>query len=188
MYRFLDPKNDLAFKKVFGTEQNKAILINFLNDVLEGEHEKIEDVDFLKTSLDPEIAALRQSIVDVLCRDKNGNSLLVEMQYSNDSHFIKRAVSYASRAYLDQRKKRENETKSGGYEDMRRVIFFAIMAKPLFSRKQKYLSHPETITIVSGEMRHFVNGKPNKVWIWKAYDPVKKQTFAWKIGEKIKKH
>jgi insertion element IS1 protein InsB len=45
---------------------------------------------------------------------------------------------------------------------------------------------PETITVVLDEMWHFVNGKPNKVWIWKAYDPVKKQTFAWKIGKRDK--
>jgi predicted transposase/invertase (TIGR01784 family) len=79
------------------------------------------------------------------------------MQYSNDSHFIKRAVAYASRAYLDQRKKRENETKrddktkTGGYEDMRRVIFFAIMAKPLFPHKQKYLSHHKVTDVCTGE-------------------------------------
>jgi transposase-like protein len=37
---------------------------------------------------------------------------------------------------------------------------------------------PETIAVVLDEMWHFVNGKPNKIWIWKAYDPVKKRTFA----------
>jgi predicted transposase/invertase (TIGR01784 family) len=73
------------------------------------------------------------------------------MQYSNDSHFIKRAVAYASRAYLDQRKKRDDKTKTHGYEDMRRVIFFAIMEKPLFVNKQKYLSHHKVTDVCTGE-------------------------------------
>jgi insertion element IS1 protein InsB len=50
--------------------------------------------------------------------------------------------------------------------------------------KPKIPMPSETITVVLDEMWHFVNGKPNKVWIWKAYDPVKKQTFAWKIGKR----
>jgi insertion element IS1 protein InsB len=38
--------------------------------------------------------------------------------------------------------------------------------------------------VVLDEMWHFVNGKPNKVWIWKAYDLKKKETFAWKLGKR----
>jgi predicted transposase/invertase (TIGR01784 family) len=151
MYRFLDPKNDFAFKRVFGTEKNKEILINFLNDALEGQHDKIEDVEFLKTNQDPEIALLRQSIVDVLCKDNKKNSLIVEMQYASDTHFIKRAVAYACRAYLDQRKKRDEKTKSQGYEEMRRVIFFAILEKPLFDGKKEYLSHHKVTDVCTGE-------------------------------------
>ena len=56
--KFLDPKNDFAFKKVFGTEKNKNILIHFLNDMIVfKEKMPIVDVTFLKTIQDPETAA-----------------------------------------------------------------------------------------------------------------------------------
>src|SRR6266550_4351716 len=66
--KFLDPKNDISFKRIFGTEKNKDILIHFLNDILgfTGKN-KIKDIEFLSTIQDPDIAAKKQSIVDVLC-------------------------------------------------------------------------------------------------------------------------
>jgi predicted transposase/invertase (TIGR01784 family) len=157
MQRFLDPKNDFAFKRVFGTEKNKEILINFLNDVLEGQQDKIESVAFLKTSQDPEIAILRQSIVDVMCKDLNGNIFIVEMQCSSDTHFIKRAVAYASRAYLDQRVRSDKNKITGkgkssaGYANMHPVIFFAILNNSLFPNKKEYLSHHKVTDVCTGE-------------------------------------
>ena len=88
MERLLDPKNDWAFKQVFGQEKNKAILIHFLNDMLD-EHvlhgDRITNVMFLRVDLDTEIALLRQSIVDVLCKTKNGTHFIIEMQKASDS-------------------------------------------------------------------------------------------------------
>ena len=49
MTKFLDPKNDLVFKRIFGTEKNKDILIHFLNDIFERQDNPIVDVTFLKT-------------------------------------------------------------------------------------------------------------------------------------------
>ena len=60
-HRLLDPKNDVAFKRIFGTEKNKDILIHFLNDMLVFKDKKlITDVTFLKPILDPEIFAKKQ--------------------------------------------------------------------------------------------------------------------------------
>ena len=86
--KFLDPKNDIAFKKVFGSEKNKDILIHFINDMLclKGE-EEIEEVEFLSPIQDPEIAYKKQSIVDVLCRDKAGVQIIVEMQVAPTKGF-----------------------------------------------------------------------------------------------------
>ncbi|GHU16039.1 hypothetical protein FACS189472_00220 [Alphaproteobacteria bacterium] len=92
MQRFLNPKNDFAFKRLFGTEKNKKILITFLNDVFEGKHNKIEDVEFLKLNQDPEVASLRQSIVDVMAVISRGatlslkcNALLIHILLSEQS-------------------------------------------------------------------------------------------------------
>ena len=69
--RYLDPKNDLSFKKVFGEEKHKRIPIDFLNAVfnLKGDHQ-IVDLEFLNPHQPPEIAARKESLIDVLVRDQ----------------------------------------------------------------------------------------------------------------------
>ena len=65
--RYLSPKNDYAFKRLFGEERNKDILLGMLNSVLIDQvHKPIVDVEFLKTIQEPETAAAKQSIVDSL--------------------------------------------------------------------------------------------------------------------------
>ncbi len=101
--KFLDPKNNFAFRRIFGTEKNKDILIHFLNDVLglTGEAE-IKDVQFLSPIRNPEIATKKESIVDVLCRDSKGIQTIVEMQVARTTGFEKRAQYYAAGAYFSQ--------------------------------------------------------------------------------------
>jgi predicted transposase/invertase (TIGR01784 family) len=140
MQRFLDPKNDWAFKRVFGTEQNKDVLVSFLNTIFEGVQDPIENVEFLPLHQDPAIAALRQSVVDVKCTDTKNRQFIVEMQCYNDPYFIKRACVYASRAYADQ--------KSVGtpYSAIKPVIFLAILDNfNLIEGTQKYLSHNQIL-------------------------------------------
>lgn len=155
MDRLLDPKNDWAFKQVFGEEKHKDILLKFLNDVL-SEHvlhgNLITDIRFLKVNLDTEIIALRQSIVDVLCKTRDGTHFIVEMQRASDSGFIQRAVEYASRVYLNQRP-RSQKTKNdkGGYKKLRPVIFLAVMEDTLFPNKTAYLSHHQFRDVVTYE-------------------------------------
>ncbi|MGI4775335.1 MAG: PD-(D/E)XK nuclease family transposase, partial [Janthinobacterium lividum] len=88
--KFLDPKNDIAFRRIFGTEKNKDILIHFVNDILElRDSDKIKEVTFLSTIQEPEIAAKKQSIVDILCVDEKGTKIIVEMQVSPQEGFQK---------------------------------------------------------------------------------------------------
>jgi predicted transposase/invertase (TIGR01784 family) len=133
--RFLDPKNDFAFKQVFGTKKHKGILIPFLNDVLKltGEH-IITDVQFLTPIQDPEIAAKKQSIVDVLCKDESGRQFIIEMQVAKTTGFKERAIFYASKAYVNQM------VKGGQYEHLKEVIFIAIIDYELFPNKVNYHS------------------------------------------------
>jgi predicted transposase/invertase (TIGR01784 family) len=83
--KFLNPKLDLTFKRVFGTEKNKNILIHFLNDILgfTGTN-AIQEVKFLSTYVDPEIAFDKQSVVDVLCKDSSRSRYMVEMQLARE--------------------------------------------------------------------------------------------------------
>ncbi|WP_353281480.1 Rpn family recombination-promoting nuclease/putative transposase [Wolbachia endosymbiont (group A) of Andrena trimmerana] len=130
--KFLDPKNDVSFKRIFGTEKNKDILIHFLNDILgfTGKNE-INDIEFLSTIQDPDIAAKKQSIVDVLCRDSTGAQYICEMQVAKTKGFEKRAQLYASKAYSRQ---------SGNYIDFKKVFFIAISNSTLFPTEVEYIS------------------------------------------------
>ena len=140
--KFLDPKNNFAFTQIFGTEKNKDILIHFLNDVLRyKEDQLITEVTFLKTIQDPEIAAYRQSIVDVLCKNQNDEQFIVEMQISQHKGFEKRAQFYAAKAYSQQiLKEDEDHKKMAVYAKLKGVIFLAIADFVMFPEKKGYKS------------------------------------------------
>src|SRR3989338_6166763 len=133
--KFLDPKNDFAFKRIFGTEKNKDILIHFLNDILTfKDRALIQDVTFLKTIQDPETASKKTSIVDILCKDENDNRYIVEMQVAKEKGFEKRAQYYASKAYISQ------ANAGGEYHNLREVIFLAIAEFVMFPKKKQWKS------------------------------------------------
>lgn len=133
--KFLDPKNGVAFRRIFGSENNKDILIHFLNDILgfTGVNE-IKDIEFLSTIQDPEIASKKQSIVDVLCRDENGVQVIVEMQVAKTQGFEKCAQYYAAKAYSRQADKGDQ------YNNLKEIIFIAIADCILFPDKEEYKS------------------------------------------------
>ncbi len=137
--KFLDPKNDVAFRRIFGSEKNKDILIHFINDVLElKDGDRIKEVTFLSTIQIPEIAAKKQSVVDVLCKDENGVQLIVEMQVSPQTGFEKRAQYYAAKAYSRQLNNGKEE--GARYIDLKAVIFIAISNNIIFPDKVFYKS------------------------------------------------
>ncbi|MDN5247767.1 MAG: Rpn family recombination-promoting nuclease/putative transposase [Wolbachia endosymbiont of Tyrophagus putrescentiae] len=133
--KFLDIKNDIAFKRIFGTEKNKDILIHFLNDILGfADVNKIKEIEFLSTIQDPEIASKKQSIVDVLCKDENDIQVIVEMQIAKTKGFEKRAQYYAAKAYARQADKGDQ------YHNLKEIIFIAIADCILFPNKSGYKS------------------------------------------------
>lgn len=133
--KYLDPKNDLAFKKIFGEEKHKQIPIAFLNAVfhLEGPDE-IQDLEFLNTIQPPEIQARKESIVDLLVRDQKGDKYVVEMQVSKIEGFEKRAQYYAAKTYCSHFNSKIL------YGELKRVIFLAITSYVVFPDKQDYKS------------------------------------------------
>lgn len=101
--RYLDPKNDLTFKKVFG--QHPHLLKSFLNALLPLEPDaQIEELEYLPGELVPEIPELRNSIVDVRCIDQKKRHFIVEMQMLWTDSFMSRVLFNASKAYVKQLK------------------------------------------------------------------------------------
>ncbi|KAJ6644922.1 Serine recombinase PinE [Pseudolycoriella hygida] len=105
------------------------------------QEEEVTEITFLKTIQDPEIAAYKQSIVDVLCKDKQGTQFIVEMQISKHKGFEKRAQFYAAKAYSQQIIKEDEEHKKMAvYAKLRGVIFLAIADFIMFPEKKDWKS------------------------------------------------
>ena len=107
--RYLDPKADLTFKKIFG--EHKDLLISLLNALLPlADDEQIESVEYLSPELVPETYVGKNSIVDVRCRDVKGRQFIVEMQMLWTEAFKQRVLFNASKAFVRQLdKKRKYE-------------------------------------------------------------------------------
>ena len=158
--KFLDPKNDVAFRRIFGSEKNKDILIHFINDILElKDRDKIKEITFLPTIAVPEIAAKKQSVVDVLCKDENGVQLIIEMQVAPQEGFEKRAQYYAAKAYSRQLNKGKKE--GARYIDLKAVIFIAISDNIIFTSKNNR-SLEFNLEIILGKLEKYNNYKDDK--------------------------
>ena len=101
MARFIDPRVDWAFKRIFGSEDTKECLITFLNGLFEDEL-VIKDVTFAKTEklgLRPDD---RGVVFDVYCITNEGKHIIVEMQKKEQEYFADRALYYTARAIVQQ--------------------------------------------------------------------------------------
>ncbi len=100
---FADPKTDFVFKRIFGTEAYKPLLIELLNALLElAEAHRIVDLEYLTPEQRVSVRELKHSIIDVKCTDATGTRYVGEMQVLNVEGFEKRVVYNASRAYIMQ--------------------------------------------------------------------------------------
>lgn len=100
--RYLNPKADLTFKKVFG--EHPDLVASFLNALLpfDSPEERIEHVEYLPSELVPQTPLRKNSIVDVRCQDERGRQFIVEMQMVWSSEFKQRVLFNASKAYVRQ--------------------------------------------------------------------------------------
>ena len=100
--RYLNPKADLTFKKVFG--EHPDLIMSLLNALLpfESADDEIEEIEYLTPELVPDTPLKKNSIVDVRCRDRRGRQFIVEMQMLWSSAFMQRVLFNASKAYVRQ--------------------------------------------------------------------------------------
>lgn len=101
MGKFINPFSDWGFKRIFGQDINKDIMIAFLNSLFEGEH-VIHDLTFLNTEQQPETEDSRCIIYDIFCTADDNRHIIVEMQNRSHPLFIERTVYYAARAIARQ--------------------------------------------------------------------------------------
>ena len=98
--KYLDPKADLTFKKIFGN--HPARLISLLNALLPlSEEEQIHEIEYLPTELVPENNSYRYAIANILCTDTKGNKLCVVIRMEWSKFFEQRVQFLASELYVD---------------------------------------------------------------------------------------
>ena len=101
---FINPFTDIGFKRIFGQEFSKPLLLDFLNNLLVGER-KIENITFLDKEMPRDIEGERSIIYDVLCETETGEKIIVEMQNQRQPFFKQRSIFYASEAISRQARK-----------------------------------------------------------------------------------
>jgi predicted transposase/invertase (TIGR01784 family) len=101
--RFLNPKTDFAFKRIFGSTESTDILLSFLNAILrlEAPH-RIAEVEIIDPYLAPKIKGMKDTYLDVRALDEQGKSYIIEMQVLNVEGFEKRVLYNACKSYVGQ--------------------------------------------------------------------------------------
>jgi len=134
MARYLDPKNDLTFKRIFG--EHPDLLIGFLNALMPlSANRKIQEVEYLPAEQVPDIFGKKNSIVDVKCKDKSGRVFIVEMQMLWTDDFMNRIVFNASKAYVRQL------DKNMGYHLLQPVYTLAILNENFDHKTEQFYHH-----------------------------------------------
>ena len=133
--KFVDIKNDIAFRKIFGNEKKKEILISFLNAVLHLEgNKRIKSISIANPFQLPILPNMKTSIIDVKATDFSGNTFIIEMQVADIIGMDKRLLYYTSKEYSQQIVSGEK------YTELNPVIFIGIFDFP-FTEGEAYFSH-----------------------------------------------
>ncbi len=133
--KFVDVKNDIAFRKIFGNEKKTGIIISFLNAILKLEGgQRIQEVDIINPYLLPRVAGEKASIIDIHAKDETGRQFVIEMQVAHVDGFDKRVQYYTCRDYSMQIDKGEQ------YHLLKPIYFIGILDFNFFEGAD-YLSH-----------------------------------------------
>jgi len=103
--KYINPFTDYGFKKLFGEEPNKDLLLDFLNELLKEEQGQIKDLTYLKIEQFGESDIDRKAIFDLYCENEKGEKFIVELQKSKQNFFKDRTVYYSTFPIREQAKR-----------------------------------------------------------------------------------
>ena len=164
--QFLDVKTDFAFKKVFGSDQSKDILIDFLNALIDFEDETITDVTIVDPYQIPLLKGMKDSYVDVKAILSNQKTVIIEMQVLNVEGFEKRVLYNAAKTYSTQLRKAES------YESLEPIIALTITDFVMFEElssiisywnlreKEQFIKYSDDIELIFIELPKFKKTEP----------------------------
>ena len=131
---FINPKTDYAFKKIFGSLDNKGILISFLNAMIYDGNPTIQDLEIINPNLPPKITGLKDTYLDVKARLADGTLVIIEMQVLNVEFFGKRVLYNAAKTYVSQLQKGQ------GYGMLKPVIALTLTDFEMFTNSDRVIS------------------------------------------------
>ena len=94
--KYVNPFTDFGFKKIFGEEVNKDLLLDFLNELLKEEQGQIKDLTYLVTEHLGRTDSDRKAIFDLYCENEMGEKFIVELQKTKQNFFKDRTVYYST--------------------------------------------------------------------------------------------
>jgi len=100
--KYIDPFTDFGFKKLFGEERNKELLLDFLNELLHKEEGKIVSLSYLKTERLGISEESRKAVFDLYCENEKGEKFIVELQKTKQEYFKDRTLYYSTFAITEQ--------------------------------------------------------------------------------------
>ena len=103
----IDPRVDLAFKKIFGVEENKDLLISLVNSIV-GKEDQVKDVTLLNPYNPKNFRQDKLSILDIKAEGEGGKRYNIEIQISDEADYDKRALYYWAKLYTEQLKTAED--------------------------------------------------------------------------------
>ena len=103
--KYLNPFTDYGFKKLFGEEPNKDLLLDFLNELLKEEQGQIKNLTYMKTEHLGTSDIDRKAIFDLYCENEKGEKFIVELQKSKQNFFKDRTVYYSTFPIREQAKR-----------------------------------------------------------------------------------
>jgi predicted transposase/invertase (TIGR01784 family) len=103
--KYINPFTDYGFKKLFGEEPNKDLLLDFLNVLLKEEQGEIKDLTYLKSEQLGTGEVDRKAIFDLYCENEKGEKFIVELQKTKQNFFKDRTVYYSTFPIREQAKR-----------------------------------------------------------------------------------
>ena len=132
---FINPKTDFAFKKIFGSDDSKDILISFLNALLYEAQPVIEDLEIIDPYLAPNIKGIKDTYLDVKAKITGDKTVIIEMQVLNVEYFQQRVLYNATKTYSMQL------STGSGYSNLNPVIALTITDFKMFENMDTVISH-----------------------------------------------
>lgn len=144
--KFLNPKTDITFKRIFGLQRNADITIGFLNAILElGGDDVITEVIIQDPTNHPELEGKRRSIVDIRCTDKKNNQYIIEMQVVDQKNFAQRSQYYVAKSIADQLDQRQD------YKNISPVIFIGVLDEFVIDPDKHFICHHNLRNVTTNE-------------------------------------